>query len=223
MASNPPSSTSLPPLSKLLKRQKVKLLAFDFDLTLLTIHTSGRHRGPPASLQPSLRPTLLPYLRAAASSTRLLTSVVTSSSQVPLIKSLLSLTLGPRLASKVTVKGRDDKWSVPLMHALPEPWRPALRWKLSPKNKKKQGKIDHFLSLAYEHSLGEGGGYEPSEVLYFDDDPLCVLAARSNSIVAFQVGQGWEAGGGARDLGGWIEGGGMPGVSEAKSKSCSVM
>ena len=87
MSTPAPRSVPLPPLSQLTSTSRpIKLVAFDFDLTLLTDHTYGRHSGPASSLLPLLRPTAMRLLKEAAEARGVRAAVVTSSMQVDMIK-----------------------------------------------------------------------------------------------------------------------------------------
>jgi len=62
----------------------------------------------------------------------------------------ISCTLIAHVALQIKVKGMDDSWASPLYQNTPDNWKPVMQWKMKPQNKKKIGKTDHFLSLAYE-------------------------------------------------------------------------
>ncbi len=143
-------------------------------------------------------------------------AVISSSMQSHLISDvILSIT-----KSRIRVKARDDTWTVPLIHTVPLAWQPSLRWKLKPSNKKKQGKLDHFISLACEAQKA----FKPEAVLYLDDDPVCITAARAQGIVGLQVRLDEDGDGGGGVLGDikaiFIEGGELPEIVETKSGAC---
>ena len=75
--------------------------------------------------------------------------IVTSSMQVTLIRAVLVVVFGRR-GGEIAVKGMDDTWASPLYQNTPKNWQRVSQWKMKPQNKKKAGKVDHFLSLAYE-------------------------------------------------------------------------
>jgi len=60
---------------------------------------------------------------------------------------------------------------------------------MSVKGKKKDGKIDHFVSLVTDKSKLTKGKqvYDPKTILYFDDDEICVEAARRFDFIAISV------------------------------------
>ncbi|GMH57179.1 hypothetical protein TL16_g02309 [Triparma laevis f. inornata] len=198
----------------------LSLVAIDFDKTYVNVHTLGRWSGSAESLAENVRPFFVSLIKQAVAN-KVVVAIVTSSMQVALITKVLSLSLGPSLSKKVIVKGMDDTWSVPLYQALDSTWQKVLQWRMKPTNNKKQGKIDHFISLAYTSFKSSSKPLRPQEVLYFDDDPVCVLAGRSNGFQAFQVRDNFN---GLNTLNEYIESGELPDVvSVSNSKACSIM
>lgn len=80
----------------LLRRLNVRLVAFDFDYTLVTIHTGGQWLDSPEKLAEFVRPCfreLLPVLLKAAAYPDLSVCVVTYSPQERLIREVLRISL----------------------------------------------------------------------------------------------------------------------------------
>ena len=74
-------------------RRGVKLMALDFDQTIVDIHTGGAWRGPSSSLVPHVRPCFKALIEAALAEPRLHVCVVTFSTQPGLIDDILRAAL----------------------------------------------------------------------------------------------------------------------------------
>jgi len=74
-------------------RSGVKLVALDFDQTIVDIHTGGAWRGPSSSLVPHVRPCFKALIEAALSEPRLHVCVVTFSTQPGMIEDILRAAL----------------------------------------------------------------------------------------------------------------------------------
>ena len=159
-------------MDKVVGAGNIRLLCVDFDQTLVTTHTQGRWVKSATELATFARPSIADLIRSSldvkvrlCSLLLLLLSpppphltppprqvpvaIVTSSMQVNLIRAVLVEIFGAR-GNKIVVKGMDDSWASPLYQNTPENWQRVSQWKMKPQNKKKAGKVDHFLSLAYE-------------------------------------------------------------------------
>ena len=67
-----------------IKRQNIQLLALDFDLTVIDLHTGGRWKGTPEELSKHLRPEIQCLLNSAFNQ-KIDTAIVTFSTQIDLI------------------------------------------------------------------------------------------------------------------------------------------
>jgi len=74
-------------------RRGVKLVALDFDQTIVDIHTGGAWRGPSSSLVPHVRPCFKALIEAVLAESRLHLCVVTFSTQPGLIEDVLKAAL----------------------------------------------------------------------------------------------------------------------------------
>ena len=74
-------------------RRGVKLVALDFDQTIVDIHTGGAWRGPSSSLVPHVRPCFKALIEAALAEPRLHVCVVTFSTQPGMIEDVLKAAL----------------------------------------------------------------------------------------------------------------------------------
>lgn len=116
----------------------VVLLALDFDLTLVTIHTRSLWLEAASKLALFFRPELC-ALMSAADALGIHLAVVTFSSQTALIRETLGCAIGPDMAKRVIIRGEDGSW---------EP-------KLSPRTPKQSvlAKSMHILSASEEVAL----------------------------------------------------------------------
>ena len=74
-------------------RRGVKLVALDFDQTIVDIHTGGAWRGPSSSLVPHVRPCFKALIQAVLEEPRLHLCVVTFSTQPGMIEDVLRAAL----------------------------------------------------------------------------------------------------------------------------------
>ena len=74
-------------------RRGVKLVALDFDQTILDIHTGGAWRGPSSSLVQYVRPCFKALIEAALAEPRVHLCVVTFSTQPGMIEDVLRAAL----------------------------------------------------------------------------------------------------------------------------------
>jgi hypothetical protein len=89
---------------------QVRLLALDFDLTLVSIHTNGTWTAGAAELRDSLRP-LFCSLIPAVQQQGIFVSVVTFSGQTDLIQECLAHAAGSaERAAAIIVRGEDGSW-----------------------------------------------------------------------------------------------------------------
>lgn len=92
-----------------LKRQRIFLLALDFDLTIVDIHTGGKWRRDPSELAKHVRP-FWPLLIAEAMAEGICVAVVTMSPQSDLIHEVLLHILPMDLVKRIVIRGSDGSW-----------------------------------------------------------------------------------------------------------------
>ena len=95
----------------------VRLLALDFDLTLVNVHTNGAWGDGPTDLRPHLRP-LFRSLIPAVQQQDIFVSVVTFSGQTDLIRECLAYVVGSaENAAAIVIRGGDSSWErAPVTH-----------------------------------------------------------------------------------------------------------
>ncbi|DBA04871.1 TPA: hypothetical protein N0F65_006873 [Lagenidium giganteum] len=158
----------------------IKLLAIDFDATLLSIHTSGRWEYSAVELCPYVRPLFLALIRVA-SEAGIHVSVVTFSPQVALIREVLHICFGDAIAEHVIVRADEASWSVAqsdLIDFLPI-WHTR-----SPQPLDRSCKLPYVISAALEASRWSGESILNSNTLLLDDDPQNVRIANDHGIIA---------------------------------------
>ena len=88
----------------------IKLVAVDFDLTILSIHTHGFWPFTSKQLIQKVRPSFQQFLTLALNSGHFHVAVVTQSPQIPLIQEVLREALPTCDTSKIIYRGTDGKW-----------------------------------------------------------------------------------------------------------------
>mmetsp|Transcript_18629 Transcript_18629/g.18721 ORF Transcript_18629/g.18721 Transcript_18629/m.18721 type:complete len:192 (+) Transcript_18629:233-808(+) len=91
-----------------LKLHNVNLLALDFDLTIINIHTGGRWAGTVPELCTKIRP-FFRYLIPAAMNSDIFVAIVTFSPQTNAIREVL-ISSFPEYAEKIPIRGNDGTW-----------------------------------------------------------------------------------------------------------------
>lgn len=79
----------------------IRLLALDFDKTIVTVHTAGYWRGGSPQLAEHVRPCFQALMAAALEQKQLQLCVVTYSTQAQLIRDVLKLVLPKRYVSLI--------------------------------------------------------------------------------------------------------------------------
>ncbi|XP_070581642.1 uncharacterized protein [Ptychodera flava] len=151
-----------------LKSKGVKVLAFDFDETILNIHTGGFWTRDPNLLLPHVRPSMVSLIQPGMES-GLHVCVVTFSGQVSLIRHVLEQSL-PKSCdiSKILIRGSTSDW-LPV-EDIPD-----------------AGKLQHIASVVAELTVTYGVSIDPEEVFLLDDDNTNVDSAREFGHKAFLV------------------------------------
>ena len=88
----------------------VKLIAVDFDLTIINVHTRGSWQFTSKVLASRVRPTFKHFLTAALNCSDLHVAVVTQSPQVSLVREVLEQALPDCDTSLIHIRGSDGKW-----------------------------------------------------------------------------------------------------------------
>lgn len=146
-----------------LSRTGINLLAVDFDLTFIDVHTGGCWAGSVAALASRVRPYMKQLVDDALSS-GLYVAIVTFSPQVSLISQVL-ISLFPANGHKIIIRGRDGNWSYSGVGAL-------------------SGKQPHMASVVEELSHCYAAQICRKSTLLIDDDPQNVGIALNNGVNA---------------------------------------
>jgi len=91
-----------------LKSYSINLIAIDFDLTLVSIHTGGRWQATIPELTAKIRPFLYHLVRIALNN-EIMVAIVTFSPQVGVIREVLQNAF-PDHSEKIPIRGNDDSW-----------------------------------------------------------------------------------------------------------------
>lgn len=88
----------------------IKLVAVDFDQTIINIHTRGNWQFTSKSLVSRVRPSFKQFFMTMLNSSDLHVAVVTHSPQIPLIREVLEQALPDCDTSRIHYRGTDGKW-----------------------------------------------------------------------------------------------------------------
>ena len=109
-------------------RSGIRLLAVDFDKTLVGVHTRARWREGPAALAQTVRPIFRTLIPAVLATSRIHVSIVTFSKQDQLIRDALVLTFGDALAARILV--RSDRTPGLSKRERGSAWETGKQWHL---------------------------------------------------------------------------------------------
>lgn len=155
----------------------IKLLALDWDLTLVSCHTGGRWYGNGDELSKQIRPVFRDLINhAVASGLRI--AVVSFSGQNQLIREALAAVF-PKY--NFIVRCSDKQWNV--SDASLQQYFPGI-------GKGSPAKLKHVFSVVEQlnHANKENGvEVAPHNIVLIDDDPKNVEHARQNNLTAIQM------------------------------------
>ena len=87
----------------------MKLVAIDFDMTLVSLHLRNDQRIEIAELAKCIRPFFQEFVPLAVNS-NILIAIVTFSKLVDMISSLLRYSFGEEIAASIVIRGNDETW-----------------------------------------------------------------------------------------------------------------
>lgn len=128
----------------------IRLVAIDFDNTLVDVHTEGKWTESSDKLVKRVRPGLKEMMEVALKRHQLKLAIVTQSSQTDLIRKVLKKTFKGD-ASKIIIRGQDKTWEK--IDGVP-----------------RGGKQQHIASVKQELEDKHSMKLEPKEILLIDDD-----------------------------------------------------
>ncbi|RMX39232.1 hypothetical protein pdam_00016191 [Pocillopora damicornis] len=88
----------------------IKLVAVDFDQTIINMHTCGVWQFSSKSLVPRVRPSFKQFFKAALSCGDLHVAIVTKSPQISLIREVMEQALPECDTSRIHYRGADGEW-----------------------------------------------------------------------------------------------------------------
>ncbi|CAF3507325.1 unnamed protein product [Rotaria sp. Silwood1] len=146
-----------------LQRKNIKLIAIDFDNTLLSIHTNGYYQGTVDNLLEHLRSTFLYFIQAILDSPSfcqtLHVCIVSFSSQEQLIRKLLELAFKTAKTDRIIIRCNTPEF---ISHINEQAFL---------------GKEYHLSSVVTEIATKRNKTIKPHEILLLDDDVRNILIA----------------------------------------------
>lgn len=152
-------------------RKGIKLLALDFDLTIIGLHTGGAWRGSVHQLAQHVRPCFRSLIEAALEAAEFLhLCIVTYSLQQGMIEDLLRYILPNSDTARILVRTSTKEWQ-----------------KKNQQSKQSLGKQQHIAQVTTDLYNFRRAVIQPHEILLIDDDEENVDIARRFGHVAFLV------------------------------------
>lgn len=151
-------------------RKGIKLLALDFDLTIVGLHTGGAWRGPVHQLAQHVRPCFRALMEAALETDILHLCIVTYSLQQGLIQDLIRSILPNSDTSRILVRTSSKDWQ-----------------QKNQLSKQSLGKQQHIAQVTTDLYNFCRAVIQPHEILLMDDDEENCDIARRFGHVAFVV------------------------------------
>lgn len=137
----------------------------DFDMTLISVHTSGHWRGLKEELALKIRP-FFRLLIPLAIDHGIMVAIVTFSCQAQLISSVIHHAF-PRVADRITIRAGDNSWAYQ-------------------GGGSKEGKQSHMASAAEELGDAYGVAITRKSTLLVDDDANNIQIALMNKVRAIR-------------------------------------
>jgi len=160
-----------------MKKSGVKLLAIDWDLTMVSCHTRSQWYGTAEELGRHVRPVFRKLVRAAMGS-GLKVTIVSFSGQHSLIRGAVASAFPCLDTDEIVLRCSDKKWGVSEKHL--QQIFPAAKIS-SP------GKLTHLCSAAQQLCLADkenGLHIKPQDIVLIDDDLQNVENAQHNKVTA---------------------------------------
>jgi hypothetical protein len=151
----------------------IKLVAVDFDRTIVNIHTGGRYKQSASMLSSHYRPFFKKFLKEAQK-VGLWVAVVTFSAQTALVADSMSIALGGESnINRCYLRGDDGSWVRPSNFNVTSNWRGR---------DMSRGKLGHIYSVCDHIQKLSNETISPTEILYIDDDLANVDIGRKAGI-----------------------------------------
>jgi hypothetical protein len=181
------SSTTMQAVANL-QKLRIQFVAFDFDHTILSIHTGGWWENTAESLAKHVRPQIKELLPCLLKQKDMHLAVVTFSSQPDMVRAVVETMLPPKNPNNahqamLPIRADDSSWKIPNPIHRQEHW-----WKEDEADidvYEIHGKQPHMLSAIHElEFLVEGLRITKSTSLLIDDDPDNIRIAVENGVRA---------------------------------------
>lgn len=171
------SVDSIRKLTDAMVSRGVKMLAIDWDLTMVSCHTRSQWYGTAEELGRHVRPVFRKLIIAAVAS-GLNIAVVSFSAQHKLILGALAEALPTIDTSAFAVRCSDKSWNLP---------EKALREVFPGASSESQGKLTHLCSAVQQLCLSDkenGLKILPKEIVFIDDDENNITDAHKHKVQA---------------------------------------
>ncbi|XP_058941173.1 uncharacterized protein [Pocillopora verrucosa] len=146
----------------------IKLVAVDFDQTIINMHTCGVWQFSSKSLVPRVRPSFKQFFKAALSCGDLHVAIVTKSPQISLIREVMEQALPECDTSRIHYRGADGEWK-------------------EVKGVSKEGKQQHIQSVIQQIEKDHKVKIKREEVILLDDDETNISEARNSKMKTLLV------------------------------------
>ncbi|KXJ18869.1 uncharacterized protein LOC110231704 [Exaiptasia diaphana] len=145
----------------------IKLVAVDFDLTILNVHTRGFWQFTSKMLATRVRPCFQKFLTVAVNSD-LHVAIVTQSPQVSLVQEVMEQTLPDCDTGRIVIRGADGTWKML-------------------KGVSKEGKQQHIESAIKYLEKTRKAKISAKNVILIDDDITNLEIAKSSKMHTLQI------------------------------------
>lgn len=154
----------------------VRLVAVDFDRTIVNVHTKGRWRGSAGALASHVRPFFRKFLLALQRH-GLWVCVCTFSVQAELVRNVCCTALGGKV-SRVYLRALDGSWVQPSVRTTAKGWQGV------DVSIKGGGKLGHMFSTVLDIATRTGEYITPAQTLFLDDDMENIFKAKAAGVIS---------------------------------------
>ncbi|CAB9525287.1 expressed unknown protein [Seminavis robusta] len=166
---------------------KINFVAFDFDHTILSIHTGGHWGGSVKELCQHVRPSVAALLPRLVARPDMYCAIVTFSSQPAMVRSVVDFILSKNKKKKAVllpIRAEDGSWKTPsAVSSREEEWWKEDEFGLDTDDL--EGKQPHMVSAVEElEFLVPGLEIHKASTVLIDDDKNNIRIARDNGVRA---------------------------------------
>lgn len=163
----------------------IQFVAFDFDQTILKIHTGGFWEDTAELLAQEVRPEMVEIIPRLMAENNIYVGVVTFSSQPKMVRAVVESLLPTSTCSAVLpIRGEDGSWKTPKSNHRDEAWwSPSLDEE--DLDEEQEGKQPHMVSAIQElEFLVPNLAITKATTVLIDDDPDNTRIAKDNGVRA---------------------------------------